>query len=176
MNAVLHYIISLRRDLFFYAIIPEPLYEISTLPYMLMPKYDRSSITPENPTHLCRGWIPPSQHPDQNSWCLGWFCQIFSLFVVCTVVCMTFSMLGKRDTESKNMTFSDTITPKCLRLYRREIMAIHDNQGSRTLARHIWEGVRCRVQVWWFWPGCGCLYHGLGCHPDERWNNSKLKW
>jgi len=53
-------------------------------------KYDRSSI-------MLR-IIPPSQHPDQN---YG-ICQIFSLFVVYTVVCTTFSLWGKRHTENQN--------------------------------------------------------------------------
>jgi len=36
INAVLHNIFSLRRDLFFYTLIPEPLYETSkqTTPYL----------------------------------------------------------------------------------------------------------------------------------------------
>ena len=38
-NAVLHNIFSLWRDLFFYTIIPEPLYEISTLTYMIHDNY-----------------------------------------------------------------------------------------------------------------------------------------
>jgi hypothetical protein len=75
---------------------------------MLMPKYDRSSITPENPTRLCHRWIPPSQHSDQKSWCLGCFWSYF--FLVCRTYGHTydFPFVGKRQHRNKNTTYTTT--------------------------------------------------------------------
>jgi len=90
---------------------------------MLMPKYDRSSITPENPTHLCHRWIPPSQHPDLKSWCLGCFWSYF--FLVCRTHGHTydFPFVGKRQHRNENTTYTTT---HAFVYYHRKIMAIHD--------------------------------------------------
>ena len=49
-NAVLHNIFSLRRDLFFYTIIPEPLYEISTSD--ILPQDELNHLRSEAPIGL----------------------------------------------------------------------------------------------------------------------------
>ena len=69
---------------------------------MLMPKYDRSSITPQDPTRLAEDGSRQVNTLTKSHSVSGVFGRIFSLIVVRTVVCTTFHFLwGKMHTETK---------------------------------------------------------------------------
>ena len=69
---------------------------------MLMPKYDRSSITPQDPTRLAEDGSRQVNTLTKSHSVSGVFGCIFSLIVVRTVVCTTFHFLwGKMHTETK---------------------------------------------------------------------------
>ena len=87
---------------------------------MLMPKYDRSSITLRIPHDCAESGSRQVNTLTKNHGVSGVFGRIFSLFVVRTVRRTTFRLWGKRNTET-NLHHH-----KCLCLFHREIMAIHD--------------------------------------------------
>ena len=68
---------------------------------MLMPKYDRSSITLRIPHDCAESGSRQVNTLTKNHGVLGVFGRIFSLFVVRTVRRTTFRLWGKRNTETK---------------------------------------------------------------------------
>lgn len=68
---------------------------------MLMPKYDRSSITLRIPHDCAESGSRQVNTLTKNHGVSGVFGRIFSLFVVRTVRRTTFRLWGKRNTETK---------------------------------------------------------------------------